>query len=213
MVLLAVVACSSAPPAPAPDVIPDAAVIEGMVDIATLIPDAVIDLRYATDRNLTGAPIYPVARCLLATAVADRLAKAASLLRDQHLRLVLWDCYRPFSMQQILWDRVRDPRYAAEPVRADDGTPLRGSVHSRAAAVDVSLADADGTILAMPTDHDDFSSRAHRSHRAKDPDVRARMKALDDAMTDAGFTGLPTEWWHYDAPEGSRLPLRDDALR
>jgi zinc D-Ala-D-Ala dipeptidase len=124
----------------------------------------------------------------------------------------MWDCYRPFSMQQILWDRVKDPRYAAEPVVDSRGKPVKGSVHSRGAAVDVSLADASGAILTMPTDHDDFTRAAHR-RRPKDPDIRARMKALDDAMTGAGFDGLPTEWWHYDAPEGSRLPLRDDPLR
>jgi beta-N-acetylhexosaminidase/D-alanyl-D-alanine dipeptidase len=185
----------------------------GMVDVGVAVPDVVLDLRYAGSDHLTGAPIYPVARCLLAERVAARLATAAATLHDAGYRLVLWDCYRPFAMQKILWARVHDARYAAEPVTDADGKPVRGSVHSRGAAVDHSLADASGAILAMPTDHDDFSSAAHRSHRAADAAVRRRMKILDDAMTSAGFSGIATEWWHYDAPEGKRLPLRDDPLR
>jgi D-alanyl-D-alanine dipeptidase len=222
LVLLA--ACSSShhpDPVPAPHVVPDAQVADamvvltpdGFVDVGVEVPGVVIDMRYAGDRNITGAPIYPVARCLLAEKVADRIAEAEKALEAEGFRLVMWDCYRPFSIQKIFWDRVKDPRYAAEPVVDKHGKPVKGSVHSRGAAVDVSLADADGNVLEMPTDHDDFTSAAHRSHRAKDKDVRARMKALDAAMTGAGFAGIASEWWHYDAPEGSRLPLRDDPLR
>jgi D-alanyl-D-alanine dipeptidase len=185
----------------------------GMADVGADQPGIVLDLRYASARNLTGAPIYAEARCLLDARVAARLAEVVATLDAAGYRLVLWDCYRPFAMQQILWDRVRDPRYAAEPVTDRHGKPVRGSVHSRGAAVDVSLADADGVILEMPTDHDDFSSAAHRSHRAADAEVRRRMTILDDAMTSAGFSGIASEWWHYDAPEGKRLPLRDDPLR
>jgi beta-N-acetylhexosaminidase/D-alanyl-D-alanine dipeptidase len=184
---LALVACSAPhdphaaldPPVPVPGpsaTPPDAAwpVPDGFVDVEAAIPDVVLDLRYASDRNITGAPIYPVARCLLADEVADRLAAAAAELRDAGYRLVMWDCYRPFSMQQVLWDRVKDPRYAAEPVVDKRGRPVKGSVHSRGAAVDVSLADASGALLAMPTDHDDFTRAALR-RRPKDPDVRTRM--------------------------------------
>jgi D-alanyl-D-alanine dipeptidase len=192
-------------PVPAPAPAPDAGGISGMVDIAQLIPDARIDLRYATSRNLTHAPIYPpTARCLLDARVADRLVHAAAQLRAQHHRLLFWDCYRPFSTQELLWSRVHDPRYAAEPTRDARGRPVSGSVHSRGAAVDISL---DGE--SMPTDHDDFTSAAHRTAASSNPSWRA----LDDAMTAAGFKGLATEWWHYDAPEGSSLPLRDDPLQ
>jgi D-alanyl-D-alanine dipeptidase len=199
--LLLLLSCTRSPvPDPEPEPVPD-----GLVDVTTVVPDAVLDIRYASSNNLTGAPIYDAARCLLAEEVAARLVRAADTLRDAGYRLVLWDCYRPRSAQQVLWDRVPDPDYVMP--------PARGSVHSRAAAVDVSLADLAGAPLAMPTDHDDFSKRAHRGRRAKDPDVRARMEVLDAAMTAAGFVGIPSEWWHYDAPEGSRLPLRDDPLR
>jgi D-alanyl-D-alanine dipeptidase len=31
-------------------------------------------------------------------------------------------------------------------------------------------------------------------------------------MTAAGWIPLPTEWWHFDAPDWQRYPLRDDPL-
>jgi beta-N-acetylhexosaminidase/D-alanyl-D-alanine dipeptidase len=198
-------------PPPAPDA-PPGPRADDFVDVAAAIPDAVLDLRYATADNFTGSPVYPpAARCLLARSVADRLATAADELRAAGYRLLLWDCYRPFSAQKLFWARVPDPRYVAEPVEDARGRPVTGSIHSRAAAVDVGLAAADGTPLAMPTAHDHFGPQAHRDHRVTG-EVAARMRALDGAMTRAGFEGLPTEWWHYAAEDASELPLRDDPL-
>ena len=45
----------------------------GWVDIAALIPDAVLELRYATADNIAGVPLYPVARCWMRAAGAARL--------------------------------------------------------------------------------------------------------------------------------------------
>lgn len=166
-----------------------AARADDFVDVAKAIPDAVIDLRYATAHNFTGVVLYPVAHCKLRASVAERLAVAAKALRP--LRLVLWDCYRPASIQKRLWKQVPDPRYVAD--------PKVGSVHSRGAAVDVALADADGKLLEMPTAFDDFSEKA----KVRDP-------RLDKAMLGAGFVALPTEWWHFDAP--GKYPLSDEPL-
>src|SRR5688572_15660915 len=95
-------------PAPAP-------VRAGWVDVSVRIPDAVIDMRYATADNFTGAVLYPVARCLVRAEVGERLAAAADALRAQGHRILLWDCYRPASIQRELWRRVPDARYVAEP--------------------------------------------------------------------------------------------------
>jgi beta-N-acetylhexosaminidase/D-alanyl-D-alanine dipeptidase len=218
--LVFLVACGSqrsSGPEPEPEPEPvkpvDASGPSDLTDVSTLIPDAIVDLRYATADNFSGVAVYPAsARCLLAPRVAKRLADAASDLRAAGYRLILWDCYRPFSVQKRFWQLVPDPRYVAEPTEDSQGRPLTGSIHSRAAAVDVSLADASGTPLAMPTAHDHFGPEAHRDHELP-ADVATRMRALDRAMTDAGFEGLPTEWWHYAASDASRYPLRDEPLR
>jgi D-alanyl-D-alanine dipeptidase len=86
---------------------------------------------------------------------------------------------------------------------------LSGSRHSRGAAVDIALVAADGAPVALPTEHDDFSRRAHRS-RALPASIEARR--LDRAMLAAGFVAMPTEWWHYDAPDWQSYPLSDEPL-
>lgn len=182
----------------------------GWTDVADAIPDAVLDLRYATAHNLTGAPLYPTARCHLRTAVATRLAHAARLLAARGHRLVMWDCYRPASMQRELWRRVHDPRFVAEPRFTADGRPVSGSRHSRGAAVDLSLADRAGAPRAMPTDHDDFGPGASGARATGDS---ARWLAdLRAAMTTAGFTSLASEWWHFDAADALAYPLADEPL-
>ena len=174
-----------------------------LVDVSTVIPDAVIDIRYATADNFTGAVLYPKAVCKLRRAVAARLAKAAARLRRQQRRLVIWDCYRPRSIQQVLWDRVEDPRYVAD--------PKLGSRHNRGAAIDVALADNTGKLLAMPTKFDEFTRAAHR-RRALAGRRGAEARRLSRAMTAAGFVPMPTEWWHFDAPDFAKYALSDEPL-
>jgi D-alanyl-D-alanine dipeptidase len=207
------VAVHDAPP-PMIDAAPvdiSAGAADDWVDVAVAIPDAVIDMRYATAANFTGKQLYPIARCLLRRSVAVRLVRAAAVLRDRGRRVLLWDCYRPASLQRVLWERVRDPRYVAEPKFDRAGKPISGSRHSRGAAVDISLADRDGKPIAMPTEHDHFGVEAHRKRAVKGA-AAAELAILDDAMLGAGFVGMPTEWWHYDAKDANRFPLADIAL-
>jgi D-alanyl-D-alanine dipeptidase len=176
---------------------------DDLVDIAAMIPDAVLDLRYATADNFTGAVLYPRAICKLRRTVAERLARAAELLRPQGRRLLLWDCYRPSSIQERFWQLVPDSRYVAN--------PKVGSRHSRGAAVDVALADAAGRAVELPTKFDEFSEAAHRSRALAGP-RGAEARRLADAMLAAGFTGMPTEWWHFDAPDSGQYALSNEPL-
>jgi zinc D-Ala-D-Ala dipeptidase len=174
-----------------------------LVDVTAVIPDAVLDMRYATDDNFTGKAVYPVAHCKLRRSVATRLAKAAATLRKKDRRLLIWDCYRPKSIQEVFWKLVPDERYVAD--------PKKGSRHSRGAAVDVGLVDKDGKAVTLPTKFDDFSEAAHRS-KALEGDAGAEARTLEAAMKKAGFVGMPTEWWHFDAPDAAKFPLSDEAL-
>lgn len=173
------------------------------VDVTTVIPDAVLDIRYATEDNFTGKQVYPVARCKLRRSVATRLAKAAKTLRAKHRRLLIWDCYRPKSIQDIFWELVPDERYVAN--------PKQGSRHSRGAAVDVGLVDEDGNAVVLPTKFDDFSEAAHRK-KALRGERGAEARVLEAAMKAAGFVGMPTEWWHFDAPDATKFALSDEPL-
>jgi len=52
-----------------------------LIDIRTIVPDAIVDLRYATSDNFVGVPLYPAdARCLIHESMAPGLTAAADLL-------------------------------------------------------------------------------------------------------------------------------------
>jgi D-alanyl-D-alanine dipeptidase len=189
----ALAALLAAPPRPPPDV----------VDAARIVPDAVLDLRYATDRNLAERPLYPEgARCLLLRPVAERLARAAARLRDAGFRLRLWDCYRPLAAQRALWRLVPRPGLVAD--------PAKGSNHNRAAAIDVALAAPDGGAVELPTDFDAFV-RAARADAVAGvaPAARRHRDLLRDALLAEGFRPNRAEWWHFDAPEARGAPVLD----
>ncbi|MCE9611744.1 MAG: M15 family metallopeptidase [Chthoniobacter sp.] len=164
---------------------------EPMVDVAQVCPTIVIELRYATARNVTGKPIYPAnARCLVRRSVAERLKKAQEELQTLKLRLKIWDAYRPAWAQQVLWDAIKNPEYVGEPSRG-------GSLHTFGAGVDVTLVDARGRELKMPTDFDDFTPAASTRYRGTDPVIATNLHTLQRAMSQAGFWVLRDEWWHF----------------
>ncbi|HEU5056174.1 MAG TPA: M15 family metallopeptidase [Kofleriaceae bacterium] len=185
---------------------------DDLVDLATIDPTIAIEMRYASENNFTRQVVYPVARCLLRRDAAQRLARVQARLRADGKGLKVWDCYRPFSVQKRFWKLVPDTRYVAEPVVDREGRPLRGSKHNRGAAVDLTLVDRDSRPLEMPTDHDDFSTRAHRGDRSASPAARANARHLEEVMGAEGFEPLPTEWWHFDAPGWEKYPLSDQPL-
>ncbi len=177
-----------------------------LVDVAAVIPDAVVDLRYATRRNFVGEVLYPPgARCLLRRPVAERLARAAARLRERGFRLLLYDCYRPLAAQRALWRRFPRPGFVAD--------PRKGSNHNRAAAVDVGLAGAEGAEVELPTAFDTFGPRAGAyATEGLSPAARRHRDLLRGAMLAEGFRPNRLEWWHFDAPEARGAALLDVPL-
>jgi D-alanyl-D-alanine dipeptidase len=175
-----------------------------LIDVTAIDPRIRVDLRYATARNFTGRVLYPAARALLLEPAARRLAAAQDVLAAAGYGLLVWDAYRPLSVQRVLWEFRPDPRFVAP--------PWRGSRHNRGTAVDVTLVAADGTACEMPTDYDDFSPRAHRASTDCSAEAQRNRTRLTAAMEAAGFAGLADEWWHFDAPGWESWPLLDVSL-
>jgi len=87
----------------------------GFVDVATLVPGIVADLRYATANNFVGARIdgYRAARCILTRQAAEALAAVQQDLAERGLGLKLFDCYRPCNTRAaFLVDRDGVVRHA-----------------------------------------------------------------------------------------------------
>src|SRR4051812_17120347 len=75
-----------------------------LVDATAIVPDLIVDLRYATPDNFVGKPLYAQGTpCLLRKSIAERLALAARALAKGQLRLVAWDCLRPPDAQRELF--------------------------------------------------------------------------------------------------------------
>jgi D-alanyl-D-alanine dipeptidase len=172
-----------------------------LIDLQTLIPDAVLDIRYATKDNLTGRPLYPFAAAFLRRSAAEKLAKAADGLRAKGLRLVIYDAYRPLTAQKALWAAKPDARFVAN--------PAKGSSHNRAGAVDAALADASGKALPMPSAFDDFGPLSRHGAPGVPPEARRNAETLKDALEAAGFVSLSDEWWHYRDRDALEWPLLD----
>lgn len=160
----------------------------GLIDVRAVIPDAVIDLRYATSDNFVGRPLYPAgARCLVHESLAAGLAAAAARIRPEVLEF--WDCYRPHAVQVEMFEAVPNPAWVARP-----GSSARS--HTAGRSVDVTIAGAD-----MGTGFDDFSPRslayATEGVSAQAQANRARLRA---AMAAGGLSVYSGEWWHFDGP-------------
>ena len=154
------------------------------------VPGLVLEIRYATEQNITGKKIYADKRAWLREETIRKLAQVARELEEKGYRLVLWDGWRPASAQKALWAAKPDGRFLTPPNRI--------SRHTRGTSVDVSLADRNGKILEMPSDHDEFTDRADEDFSDVPKEVAQRARLLRKAMFRAGFSGVPDEWWHYD---------------
>jgi D-alanyl-D-alanine dipeptidase len=171
-----------------------------LVDVRAVVPDIVCDLRYITGENITHQPLYPKGMpCLLLASTAQKLRHAQEILRAQGYRLKIWDGWRPPEVQTSLFEHGGYTGMYTPP-------SMMWSRHCSGTAVDVTLVDADGRDLKMPTKFDEGGPQCHYLAIVKDEDVRKRRHALQMAMLAAGFSILESEWWHFDDADFNSRP-------
>lgn len=155
------------------------------------IPDIYVELRYATENNFTGVKIYDFTEAYLRYGTVKKLAQVQKELKQQGYSLKIWDAYRPFEAQQKLWEVYPDPNYVANPANGMKKHNLGGTV-------DITMVAADGTVISMPTEFDDFSLKADRNYSDIDNEEAVNnVMILQNAMENNGFTGYQGEWWDY----------------
>ena len=185
----------------------------GLVDIRQLVPDIAEDIKYAGSDNFIGTPVdgYLAPKCLLIRPAAEALARVEHDLRPQHLRLQLFDCYRPARAVKhfVRWagdladQRTKAAHYPELDKRAllgDYIAPVSG--HSRGATADLSLLrcntdDSHCVPLDMGTGFDFFGPRANTDSPLATPAQHANRMLLKDAMEHEGFRNYAMEWWHF----------------
>jgi zinc D-Ala-D-Ala dipeptidase len=183
----------------------------GLVDVATLAPGFVVDMRYAGRDNFTGAvvPGYAAPRCLLLRPAAEALARVQRTLQAQGYALRLFDCYRPVRAVRafVAWARdlseqsTKAAHYPAVDKRALLGDYIaETSGHSRGATVDLGLLDcrqATCRDVDMGTGFDFFDPLANTDSPRASAGQHAHRHQLGAAMAAQGFANYPLEWWHF----------------
>ncbi|HET9136518.1 MAG TPA: M15 family metallopeptidase [Candidatus Kapabacteria bacterium] len=178
------------------------AIPSGFVDISAL-PTVTIDKRYATTNNCCGRILDSTKFCILRDIAYKKLEAACSILQKEHpgWKFIVFDAYRPLSVQKQLWDHVKGTPYARYVAY-----PLNGSLHTMGLAIDLSIIDEDGKPLDMGTGFDEFTPLAAprneaeylRTKKLSQEQYQNRL-ILRRIMQRAGFIQLQSEWWHYEA--------------
>jgi len=179
-----------------------------MIELRSLIPGLVYDLRYATTNNFMHRKMYPggTRSTFLRTPAAMALAKVQQELKERGCGLKIFDAYRPYSVTVSFWELVKDERYVAN--------PAKGSGHNRGLAVDLTIIElASRKELDMGTGFDNFTDSAHHSFTQLPGQVLQNRKLLKDVMEKNGFVLFETEWWHYSWPNNRDYEVLDIAFR
>ncbi|MGX2985393.1 M15 family metallopeptidase [Helicobacter sp. 23-1048] len=170
------------------------------------------DLRYGTIDNFMGVNLYKhfgLDKCFLHNDLGERVKRLSEIASKERVKIVFFDCFRPQSAQIKAWEKMSDERFVANPYK-------NGSNHSRAIALDVGLADENGEILAMPSEFDEFSQKAFSDYKCTKAEAQkcANREKLKAIMKEAGFRGIKSEWWHYEADfTRDSLPLDTSQIR
>ncbi|MDR0814187.1 MAG: M15 family metallopeptidase, partial [Bacteroidales bacterium] len=130
---------------------------QGLVRILDIDTAVIIELKYATADNFTGQVLYDDAEAYLQRNVAEMLHTAGVYLQTVRpdLRLLVYDAARPLSVQQKMWEKVKDTPYRNYVARPD-----RTGLHNYGAAVDITLCNKQGQALDMGTPFDYFGEAA-----------------------------------------------------
>ncbi len=175
------------------------------VEIIKLNPHIRLDIRYATPNNFLHQTVYPQARCFLRHDAAMAIDAVQKELETIGLGLKIFDGYRPLSVQKKMWQIMPDAHYVAN--------PAKGSRHNRGMAVDLTLVDAEGDALPMPTGFDSFKKEAHQDYFNLPPEILRNRWILRTVMEKHGFSPIRTEWWHYDFKGWEKYRVLDKSFK
>ncbi|WP_306324679.1 M15 family metallopeptidase [Streptomyces venezuelae] len=145
----------------------------------------------------------------LREGVLARLLTAQAML-PAGLRLLFVEGYRPPSLQREYFEeyagrlRADNPGWSAGQVHSAASryvSPPDIAPHSAGAAVDLTLADADGNELDLGTrmnaDPEESAGACYTDAPDISEEARAHRELLGAVLTAAGLVNYPTEWWHW----------------
>lgn len=177
-----------------------------LVNISSLDSNIRVVLHYSTSQNFLNKPLYQgLTNCYLPCEVAIKLCNAQHFLNTQfpNYHLIVFDAVRPLHIQKQMWDELEIPakqkiNYLAHPNNL--------SLHNYGAAVDIGIIGDNDVLLNMGTPFDFFGELSepkkekHLLENGKlSKEALTNRLLLRNVMTKAGFTTIPTEWWHFNS--------------
>ncbi len=191
-------------PSDKPDSLEQKIIDAGLVDIQKIDPSILVELKYSSEDNFMKKNVYgSLKKAYLQKDVANSLSKAQTYLKeiDSSLTLLVYDAVRPRSIQQFMWDYLEIP--ISEKVKFVSN-PKNGSIHNYGSAVDLTIAKNDGTPLDMGAKYDEIEKIAYPKYEndflANGKLTKLQIdnrKLLRRVMKEGNFTGISTEWWHF----------------
>lgn len=173
-----------------------------LLELASLDPGIHLDIRYATENDFLGTPVYSQARAFLQRPAAEALLRVQKKLKPLGYGLLIHDAYRPWYVTKIFWDATPPD---GKIFVAD---PAQGSRHNRGCAVDLTLYDlVTGKPIEMPGTYDEMSPRSFPDYPGGTSLQRWHRDLLRRAMESEGFTVYESEWWHFDYQDWKEYPI------
>lgn len=177
-----------------------------LVNISSLDSNIRVVLHYSTSQNFLNKPLYKgLTNCYLPCDVAIKLCNAQYFLNSQFpdYNIIVFDAVRPLHIQKQMWDEFKMPdkqkiNYLAHPKDI--------SLHNYGAAIDVGIIGNNDLLLDMGTPFDFFGELSEPKKEQQfllegklSKQAYTNRLLLRKVMTNAGFTTIATEWWHFNS--------------
>ncbi|WP_103191233.1 M15 family metallopeptidase [Formosa algae] len=183
---------------------------KGFVYIQDVIPSIQLELRYCTDYNFVGEPIYGYHNAVgIATSETAEALKAVQVeLETKNLSLKIYDAYRPQEavnhfitwakdindtlMKTDFYPNV-DKRYLFR-----DGYIASKSRHSSGSTIDLTIVNTEtGENLDMGSPFDYFGEPSWVAYSKLTNKQKENRMLLQRVMQKHGFRSYSKEWWHF----------------
>lgn len=173
-----------------------------LVDVTKFADNIKLDIRYASDNNFLGTPVYSQPKAFLQRDAAQALGRVSKRLKGMGYGLLIHDAYRPWYVSKVFWDATPEDK------KIFVANPADGSRHNRGSAVDLTLYDlATGKPVEMVGVYDEMSQRSYPHYPGGSSLQRWRRNLLMQEMARGGFTVYEYEWWHFDFNGWQNYPL------
>ena len=183
---------------------------KGFCYLHEVIPDIILDMRYAGTHNFVGDVIdgYEAPYAIMTVEAAEKLSQAADQFREMGYRILVYDAYRPQRAVKhfVRWaqdsedTRMKEEFYPDIKKKSqllDQEYIARNSSHCRGSAIDMTITDMEGNPLDMGTGFDFFGPLAWHGAKGITAEQAKNREMLKTVMEACGFRCFQREWWHY----------------